>query len=198
MRIKLPVAASIEILDMLQDDATRYVTRSVANHLNDLAKEDPELVVATLQRWQAADRQQPRELDWMVRHSLRTLIKRDDPSALALLGYPRQPRIRISNLQIADQVTVGDQLHCGVNIESAATQKLLVTLRVFFLKANGRHSSKVFTMAKADTTKGQILKLGKKISFRPMTTRTIYPGTHRVEVVVNGTTRHTHEFELVD
>ncbi len=198
MRVKLPVAETIRILDILHSDTTRYVTRSVANHLNDLAKTDPSVVVETLQRWQAAQRQNPQELEWMVRHSLRTLIKRDDPSALALLGYPQTPEIRLAKLQIADQVKVGEELHCRLNIESVTTQKLLVTLRVFFLKANGGLSSKVFNVTKSDAAAGQTLQLSKKISFRPMTTRVIYPGTHRVEVVVNGTTCHQQEFELVE
>lgn len=63
-------------------DPSEYVRRSVANHLNDLARHAPSAVVATAREWlSAADASTGR-----VRHGLRTLVKKGHPGALALLA----------------------------------------------------------------------------------------------------------------
>ncbi len=196
-RVKLPADSIVALLERLHADSTRYVTRSVANNMNDLSKQDPALVIRTLKQWQKAQRQQPAELDWMVRHSLRTLTKQDHIPALSLLGYPARPNVRIGNLKIPRRIQAGDTLNCEFDLEAKTAQKLLVTLRVFFLKANGKQAPKVFTVAKADFQRGQLSTLSKKLSFRPMTTRVMYPGPHRIEVVVNGQTQIGQDFQLV-
>lgn len=196
-RVGLPAETIVELLNKLHADSTRYVTRSVANSMNDLSKQDPALVIRTLKQWQKADRQQPAELDWMVRHSLRTLTKKDHIPALSLLGYPARPQVQISNLKIPKSIQVGDTLNCEFDLSAQAPQKLLVTLRVFYLKANGKQAPKVFTVTKADFQRDQRSTLNKKLSFRPMTTRVMYPGAHRIEVVVNGQTQTGQDFQLV-
>lgn len=196
-RASLPSETIVELLSKLHADSTRYVTRSVANSMNDLSKQDPALVIRTLKKWQKADRQQPVELDWMVRHSLRTLTKKDHLPALSLLGYPTRPKVQISNLKIPGRIQAGDTLNCEFDLRAQVPQKLLVTLRVFFLKANGKQAPKVFTVTKADFQRDQCSTLSKKLSFRPMTTRVMYPGAHRIEVVVNGQTQIGQDFQLV-
>lgn len=98
-RLFTPVAATIPILDLLYTDPTRYVTRSVANHLNDITKVDPDLVIATLQCWQAAGGQSPDELRFIVRHATRTLVKLGHPGAMALWGMSPDPKVSVVNLQ---------------------------------------------------------------------------------------------------
>jgi len=196
-RVRLPATTVIELLDRLHADPTRYVTRSVANSMNDLSKQDPDLVLKTLERWQRAAKQQPAELGWMVRHSLRTLTKKDHVGALTLLGYPAAPEVGVAALSLPERVRVGETLNLSFDLKSMADQKLLVTLRLFFLKNNGRLAPKVFTISKAEFAAGSVNRLSKSVSFRPMTTRVLYPGTHRLEVVVNGQLQCSREFELL-
>jgi hypothetical protein len=63
-------------------DPSAYVRKSVANHLNDIAKDRPDWLLNRLAGWQKGD---PRTV-WIIRHALRTLIKEGDPRALALIG----------------------------------------------------------------------------------------------------------------
>jgi 3-methyladenine DNA glycosylase AlkC len=75
---------TIAILQALHQDDSEYVRRSVANHLNDISRNHPQLAVATAAQWLvAADKNTPQ----VVRRALRTLVKRGDASALALLGF---------------------------------------------------------------------------------------------------------------
>lgn len=69
-------------------DPTRYVTRSVANHVNDVPKKDPELALDTLERWRNSGLQQPREMHYVIRHGARTLRRADHPRARDLVSSP--------------------------------------------------------------------------------------------------------------
>ena len=195
-RVRLPADRIIEVLNILHADTTRYVTRSVANTLNDLSRDDPELVVNTLRDWHSRSAQAQKELDWMTRHALRTLVKGDNREALELLGYPSDPAFSLSAVSASEAVVVGDALHWRGTLKSRAQQKLKIGLRVYFLKANGEHSAKVFAVKEVDAGVGPFA-IEKKISFKPITTRALYLGTHHVELVVNGKARGKRSFELV-
>ena len=192
-RANVNPAQIFDIIELLKFDKTRYVTRSVANTMNDLSKIDPEQVIKTLTLWQ----QQPsKEMTWMTRHALRTLIKQDHPDALSLLGYPIMPDFRVSNISATTNVAVGDSLNYQCTIRSNADQNLRIALRIHYLKANGSHSSRVFAVKDIKAMAGTRLQIDKKVSFRPMTTRTLYPGVHHVEIVVNGIARARKTFDL--
>ena len=195
-RVDLPLPEVVAMLEALHADPTRYVTRSVANCLNDVSKQDGELAIATLQRWREARRQRERELEWMTRHALRTLVKLDDVRALELLGYPTRPEFRLTNLHATPAVAVGEAFQWRCVLRSGAAQRLKIALRIHFLKANGRHSPKVFRVADANLDRGERLTIHKRLPLRPATTRTLYPGTHYAELVVNGVARHRRPFEL--
>ena len=84
------------LLNRLHCDQTRYVTRSVANHLNDIAKIDADRVVGLLREWSTAGKQSAKELNWMTRHGLRTLVKQGHVGALDLLGFRADAPVLVS------------------------------------------------------------------------------------------------------
>lgn len=197
-RVVLPPETVIEVLDKLHADSTRYVTRSVANTLNDLSRDHPELVLQTVANWQSAARQHPDELNWMTRHSLRTLVKRDNTAALEHLGYPAKPAFSISKVSCDDTVKVGDQLTWRGNLKSGASQKLKVNLRIHYRKADGSLSPRVFAVTDVNVEKGDVLSIEKSVSFKPISTRTLYLGDHAVELVVNGVARGKKSFTVIE
>jgi 3-methyladenine DNA glycosylase AlkC len=108
-RVSIDYHAPLPILDMLFTDRTRYVTRSVANHLNDIAKLDPDLVIETLKRWRDSNRQTPAEMLFITKHALRTLVKRGHAEALGLIGFGGEPDFQIIELATSTpRVRVGD------------------------------------------------------------------------------------------
>jgi len=108
LRPKLPWAKGIKfdyklgasLLNNLYYDKERYVTRSVANHLNDLSKMDPDFVLNVLTSWKQEGKQNREELNYMFNHSLRTLIKKDHIPTLEFLGFHANPKIKVKNLTI--------------------------------------------------------------------------------------------------
>lgn len=196
-RVNLASDEVAKILNQLHADKTRYVTRSVANHLNDISKSDPKRVLATASQWKEENRQQPDELAWMTRHALRTLRKRSEPATLKLLGYRAKPAVEFHPGEASRQVRPGENFEWRCIIESRAKQQLAIHLRIHFLKNNGTHSVTVFKIKDAGFAKGERLDIVKRQRFRPMTTRTLYPGIHYADIDVNGTVIATTKFELL-
>jgi len=191
-------APILPILELLKDDPAETVRRSVANNLNDIAKDHPQTVIAVLARWQAEDGQSlspeldsktGSEMTWIINHALRTLVKKGDPDALALLGYPRDPAVLVRHLALEpEQVPSGGELKITFEIQSLsqAEQKLMVDYIVYLMRANGRQTPKVFKLTKRTLAPGERFTIHKKHSFRPVTTRKYYPGEHAIEIQVNG------------
>ncbi len=187
---------TLALLEKLKDDPSEYVRRSVANHLNDITKDNPHLALETVARWQI---QATPERQWIIRHALRSLVKAGDPVALRLLGYG-QVQVSVPEVLVSPPVlTVGDSLEIcfTVHSEVAESQALVVDYVVHFMKANGRTAPKVFKLRHVSLDGRQSLSLRKKHSFKPITTRRYYPGLHRVEIQVNGQTLAGTDFELL-
>ena len=184
------------MLELLKDDPTTLVRRSVANNLNDLAKVHPELAVDVCRRWSA---EPSPERQWLVKHALRSLLKRGNPAALATLGVGAAPAVTISRATLEPRrVKLGGKLRFFFHLTSsaAAAQQLLVDYAVHFVKANGAARPKVFKLRRVQLGASAQLRLAGSVSFEDLTTRRHYPGRHRIEVLVNGVAYPLAEFEV--
>jgi hypothetical protein len=176
----------LALLERLKDDPELYVRRSVANNLNDIGKDHPELLVEVCRRWSAGASAERR---WIVRHALRSLVKRGDPAALAVLGFAARPEIRVERARLSPaRPRVGGALEFSVEVVSTARrpQELLADYVVHFAKARGRSAPKVFKLRALALPAGGRVALAGRVSFADMTTRRHYPGVHRLELLVNG------------
>jgi len=188
-------APVLPLLEALKDDPELYVRRSVANNLNDIAKDHPALVVAIAQRWSEGA---SAEREKLVRHALRTLIKRGDPGALAVLGFG-PPEVDLGGFTLeTEAVTLGDALAFNVTLRSTAagSQKLLIDYAVHHQRKNGKLSPKVFKWTTREIAAGEALTLSRRHPIRPITTRRYYPGAHKVELLVNGASLGVLDFTL--
>lgn len=190
----LPV---ITLLDSLVDDPSDYVRRSVANNLNDISKDHPELVIETCKRW-LSDGVTARQ--WIVRHATRTLVKAGHPKVFGLLGYTPKPKLEIEHLSVAKpEIILGESLAISTKITSTSdtTQKIVLDYAIHFMKANGRTSPKVFKWKNITLRPGQVMTLQKKHPIKLITTRSYYPGAHQAELLINGKSRLQVPFELL-
>jgi len=198
-RIPIDIEAPIPLLDRLFADPTRFVTRSVANHLNDISKIDSDLAISTLQRWQDASIQDSKELEWMTRHALRSLVKQGDSGAMRLLGYSPTPAIEVDSLVTDEVARIGDQLVFSVTVTARADERLLVDYIIEFVKKNGSTRPKVFKLKVFEMSDGETRTLEKRHRLpASATTFTLYPGRHSLSVMINGNSLATTEFELVE
>ena len=189
-------APVIALLEILKDDPVEYVRRSVANNLNDIAKDHPDVVVEVARRWWADGDHNRRRL---VRHALRTLIKDANPDALDVLGYGPNSAASVAAVSIEPTAAnIGDKVKIEVEIHnpSAMPAGALVDLRIHFVKANGSTSPKVFKGGELQVAPGETDIVRKSISVAQHSTRTHYPGEHQVEIVINGATHPAGSFTL--
>ena len=186
----------IELLELLKNDPELYVRRSVANNLNDIGKDHPNLLVDTTRRWM---KDATPERSWLVRHALRSAVKRGDPGALAVLGYKKDVNVAIRKVSIEPkQVAIGGSVAITFEIanQNAIKQRALVDLQVHFIKAHGKGNPKVFKLKAVELAPQEFVPMQKKISVANMTTRKHYPGIHKVDVLVNGSVKQLGAFEL--
>lgn len=191
-------AAAIGILDVLYTDESEMVRRSVANHLNDISRADPDLAVRTATRWLgAAQETTPR----LVRHAMRTLIKQAHPDALALMGFASPAELAIKDLRVdRTVVSIGDVLVFeGVVInEGPHDVRLAIDYVVHYRKANGSTAPKVFKLTAKTLSPGESLVVNKRHSFKPISTRRHYAGPHSIELQVNGLRSKRVDFDVTE
>lgn len=187
----------LPVLERLRDDQADYVRRSVANHLNDIARHDPALVVEVAERWSTGD-DVPDDRRWIVRHALRTLVKKGDRGALELLGFGSE-HVTVSAPELtADRVEVPGELGFSVVVanEGGTSARIVVDYVVHYRKANGRTSPKVFKLATATLAPGESRRFERTHAFRPLTTRVHHAGPHSVQAQVNGRRSAEAPFEV--
>lgn len=200
MKIVLGPFAPVPLLDCLHSDPTRFVTRSVSNHLNDISKSDPDLVCDTLRKWHSSGQQAEKELRWMTSHSLRTLVKQGHPKALAMLGYHADAPVTLTHLSLAqDQLHIGDTLEFVAELSAEAETPVLVDFVIHYHRPGDRQASKVFKLKQAIVRPEMPLCLTKRYKLKgDATTFTLHPGPHRLGLQVNGRVLGEVGFQLCD
>ncbi|WP_415920852.1 DNA alkylation repair protein [Tateyamaria sp. SN6-1] len=197
-KVDLTPEQTLPLLDRLQADPARFVTRSVANHLNDVAKTNPDAVLARLAAWAADGGQAPKERAWMQRHSLRTLIKDGHAGAMEMLGYRAGADVDVTLEVDADQVALGDGLQFSVTLRAPERVPVIVDYRIRFARPGGRSAEKVFKLKVAEVVPGKALVLKKVHKLKAnATTFELHKGAHGVVVQVNGVDRAEGAFEIV-
>lgn len=176
---------TMPILDALKADPSIYVRKSVANHLNDFSKDHPVWLLDRLQDWPATTA----PTDWIVRHALRTLVKKGDAGALALLGATGKAEVTVDAWNISPaSIRLGDRLSLTATLVSTAgrQQRLVVDYAVHYVKKGEKPSRKVFKLKELDLPARARVDLAISQVVRDFTTRKHYAGFHRVELMVNG------------
>lgn len=176
---------TLPLLAALQDDASAYVRRSVANHLNDIAKDHPDVVVGWLAEHLPAAPPARRAL---LQRASRTLVKRGHRGALAAWGVAAPFRGEVAFAVKPSRVAIGGAMQLQVELRAAARggpQRLVVD---YVVRRDGSASQrpKVWKGWAVELAAGEVRALRKAHSWRPTTVRVDRPGRHAVELRVNG------------
>jgi len=191
----LDPSPSLPLLVRLQDDASDYVRRSVANHLNDIAKDNPEIVARWLERWLPEAGKDRRAL---LRHASRTLIKRGDRRVLAAWGLDSAYKGSLTLKVEPARIQLGQTLTLQLGLFSTArrSQALAIDYIVHHVRADGSVSPKVFKGWTLQLAAGERRDLQRQHAVRPIATRRYFSGWHRLEVMINGRVVADSGFEL--
>jgi 3-methyladenine DNA glycosylase AlkC len=191
-RFKKDPRLILPILEKLKDDPSENVRRSVANHVNDISKDNPDIALELCSRWYGTSA----NVDKVVKHACRTLLKAGDSRALQIFGYSDPSGMRATNLILeSDTITVGDDLRFTFKLEMKAEGKVRLEYAISYVKAQGKLSRKVFKLTE-NTFPAGTRNLRRKHSFADMSTRKHYPGIHHLGIILNGEEKAHVTFEV--
>ncbi|MCP3821690.1 DNA alkylation repair protein [Streptomyces sp. A3M-1-3] len=189
-------APVLSVLDALYRDGSDYVRRSVANHLNDISRDHPEVAVQAAARWLEAPAPTTASL---VRHGLRTLVKAGHAEALTLLGHDPDAPVTVAAPHVrTPEIQVGDHLLFDYEVANNGdrTVHVVIDYVIHHVKANGDRSPKVFKLTTRSLAPGERWTGTRRHSFKPISTRRYYPGVHHVHIQVNGRPHADSAFTL--
>lgn len=186
-------APILPILEKLKVDDALYVRKSVANNLNDIIKDNPDIVLDTAERWLKTAHP---HTQWIVKHGVRTLLKRGDKRTLALFGLADATGLEVSDLSFTKStLPIGEHFHFSFQLQVDKPRKVRIEYGIYFIKANGSQSRKVFQLSEKEFVAGKH-SFTRKQNFHNLTTRKHYTGTHRLVIIVNGEEKLGLDFEL--
>jgi len=186
----------LPILENLKTDNSDYVRRSVANNLNDISKDNPNIVIAIAEQWKGYGK----ETDALIKHGCRTLLKQGNPEILNYYGLNVSDKIQVRDLKIlTPQVKVGSDLKFSftlINLDSK-TQTVRIEYAIYYLRQNGQLSKKVFKISEREVKPTEKIIFNKSQSFRIITTRRFYIGQQKLSIIINGQEKQENTFELI-
>lgn len=189
-------APVLSILDNLKADSSLYVRKSVANHLNDITKDNPEWVLDYLENWSLDNP----HTAWIARHALRSLIKKGDRRALSIMGAGHKADVRVDQLSVTPQeIRLGDTLSLAFRVTSTSqqSQRLIIDYAIHYVKKSGGTSAKVFKLKTLELGAGESVLVTRKPQLRNFTTRVHYAGKHELDVLINGDCLAKSSFDLL-
>lgn len=184
------------ILETLKADEELYVRKSVANHLNDISKENPDYMLDLVNSW---DKKNPHTL-WIIKHASRTLIKKGNSGSLSVFDFEKDAKVKVENFKVKPaKLKLGESLVFEFDLisEKNKTQKLVVDYVIHYVKKSGELSPKVFKLKELQLGAKERVHLSKKQVFKDFTTRKHEKGQHVVEIQVNGKILARQTFQLV-
>jgi 3-methyladenine DNA glycosylase AlkC len=183
----------LPVLEKLKNDKSEDVRRSVANNLNDISKDNPGVALEICERWYG----QSKNTDKIVKHACRTLLKAGDKRALLLFGYSDPLTMSLDNFKLAKtKIRIGEDVRFSFDLNLKEKSKVRLEYAIFYVKAKGRLSKKVFKITENDYTPGTVT-VSRKHSLADMSTRKHFPGIHHLSILVNGNEMAKASFDLV-
>ena len=189
----------LKVIKTLMLDESEYVRRSVANNLNDISKDHPDIVLDWSKQWLGKSK----DTDRLIKHACRTLLKQGDPEIMTLFGFAAPKHIKISYFEVQSKVSLGDNLGFSFLLKSQKTKpghncigRCRIEFAIDFVKANGSLSRKVFKISESNYTEKE-KQISKVFSFKKISTRKYYAGKHQLTIIVNGVEQATKTFDLI-
>ena len=182
--LKIDPSLILPILGNLKNDPSESVRRSVANNLNDISKDNPEVVLRLAKEWLG----QSKETDALVKHGCRTLLKQGHAGILNHYGLDTIGLVFTDFYISTPIVNMGDAMTFSFFIQNnnAADKTLRLEYGLYYKKANGTLARKVFKISERIYKGAERVVIERKQSFRPITTRVFHSGEHQLSLIING------------
>ncbi|MFG2631796.1 hypothetical protein [Streptomyces sp. NPDC048473] len=186
-RISLPDDVALPVLEQLYGDSITYVRTSVANHLHDLSVTQPDLVLATFQRWKVSGLVPDKHFAFIARQALRSRLKKGWPGAYAFLGYAPDAPVELTPLVLErTELVDGDTLSFSATLTTTAPVPVHVMFVISSTTRTGKPREKVYFLLRSTGKPGEKLPLAKDHVLRSTATVELTPGAYSIALQVNG------------
>ena len=182
----------LPLLENLKEDQSLYVRKSVANNINDIAKDHPDIVINLLSNWKGKNQY----TDWILRHGCRSLLKQGHIQALSYHGFSPDSKAGIRDLLLPEKVKIGTHLDFSFAFVSREKRPTNFRLEyaIDYITASGKTSRKIFKLSENIFSPGQAVAIRRKQSFRDFSTRKHFKGKHQLQILANGKNIAASEF----
>jgi 3-methyladenine DNA glycosylase AlkC len=192
--IKANPEQTIPILYNLKEDDSLYVRKSVANHINDISYTHPDLVLKIAIDWYGKHQ----HTNWIIKHACRSLLKRGNPDALQLFGFKDDKSIELDHFTLErNTIPIGDNIQFSFSVTTKIEIPIRVEYAIDYVKSKGHRNKKVFMISVHKMNSNETKYFSKTQSFKDLTTRKHYKGTHTVSIIINGIVKASKDFEVV-
>jgi len=183
----------LPILENLKEDESLYVRKSVANNINDISRDHPNLVLNLAKSWYGTNAY----TNWIVKHACRTLLKQGNKEAMSIFGFDSADSVSIEDFTISpEKLRIGEELHFSFKVISnqSTSSKVRIEYKIDYVKANGSRSRKIFKVSENHVDQSKPLQYNKTHSFKDLSTRKHYSGTHTITLLLNGNEMVSKDF----
>ncbi|WP_029286533.1 DNA alkylation repair protein [Pedobacter sp. R20-19] len=193
--LKKDPGSILPILENLKQDSSEYVRRSVANSLNDIAKDHPNLVLDFAKSWSGLSI----ETDAIIKHGCRTLLKQGHPEILKHYGLNDEGILLKDFKVLTPKVSIGESLAFSFSVknENPMAQKIRLEYAIYYKKQNGQNTKKVFKISERIYPAGAEVSIVRKQKFVIITTRRFHLGDHQIAMIINGAEKESSSFDLL-
>ncbi len=175
------------LLEVLLDDQSVYVQKAVANNLNDISKDNPDLLC----RWVAAWKNGPigKARQWILERALRTLIKENHPAAMKLMGLGDSKDVKVRwKSETPAEIKIGDKVRFDLEIANVANKSIRVRLQVIMAGPgkNNRVREAKYLLGTVTVPGNGVVEVSKAVKFDHRNSVPKIAGEYRWIVMCNG------------
>lgn len=196
-----------QILENLKYDDELYVRKSVANHLNDFSKKNPDYVIQLLRSWnKEASGKDLIKIQWISKMALRTLIKKGDKRAIEIVNGKVCTNFSITLLKLnKKKFKLHDELILSFNLlnSSKKSESFVIDYKIGYCgkkflqtKNKSQYSFKTYKGKLQIIAVKDDKSISLKHKIKPITTKQFYSGIHQIQLLVNGVEQKALEFHL--
>jgi 3-methyladenine DNA glycosylase AlkC len=184
----------LPVLERLKDDPSEYVRPSVANNLNDISRDHPELTLEIAKRWLA----ESRERKPLLKHALRGLLKKGDPRAMELLGLEVGASVKVVAFEVTPRrIQIGGVGSMNLELMAGSAELVRLEYVITYARPHRRDAQKVFQIKETRLEPGKRMRITRKLDFSDRSTRKHPTGGHSLTLAINGNRVKSVRFSLV-
>ncbi len=174
-------------LEQLLDDKSDYVRKAVANNLNDISKDNPDLLCAWIGEWSKGAISSERQ--WIIQRALRTLVKSGHPKAQKLMGLGDADAVEIVwQKGTPSEIAVGHAIPFEFQLKNVSGQPHKLRLQLLMIGPGKNNKPRIakYILGNLAIAPNAKAALSKKIRFAHRNFVPKLPGIYQLQVFANG------------